>query len=62
MSSITNIRHAMPIPVDIQRVLTAMDEAILDAVKTAKAAGLPQGFIVALLHGYAHSQTAIMVS
>jgi hypothetical protein len=28
----------------------------------AKAAGMPQGLIVALLHGQAHLQTRIMVS
>ncbi|MFL1551099.1 MULTISPECIES: hypothetical protein [Pseudomonas] len=38
------------------------DSAIAKAIDAAKTAGLPQGIIVAVLHGQAHSQTAIMVT
>jgi hypothetical protein len=46
---------------DINKALVDLDSAIAKAIDTAKAAGLPQGIIVAVLHGQAHSQTAIMV-
>lgn len=44
-----------------QNELIACDDAILLAVKRAKASGVPQGLIVALLHGHAHAQTARMI-
>jgi len=37
-----------------------MDAAIVKAIDCAKAAGLPQGFVVSTLHGHAHSQTHLM--
>jgi hypothetical protein len=39
----------------------AMDSAIMAAISAAKAASVPQGLIVGLLHGYAHDQTAAML-
>jgi hypothetical protein len=39
-----------------------LDGAIAKAIDATKAAGLPHGIIVAVLHGQAHSQTAIMVT
>lgn len=40
----------------------AMDDAIVAAINAAKDAGVPQGLIVGLLHGYAHDQTAALVN
>ena len=37
-----------------------MDSAIVSAINAAKDAGVPQGLIVGLLHGYAHDQTVAM--
>ncbi|MEX5552297.1 hypothetical protein [Pseudomonas pergaminensis] len=61
MSNVTLLRHALPMSHDINKALTDMDNAIAKAIDAAKAAGLPQGIIVAVLHGQTHSQTAIMV-
>ena len=61
MSNVTRLRHALPMSQDINQALVDLDSAIVKAIDTAKAAGLPQGIIVAMLHGQAHSQTAIMV-
>jgi hypothetical protein len=46
----------------INKALTDLDSAIAKAVDEAKAAGLPQGLVVSLLHGRAQVQTNIMVS
>jgi hypothetical protein len=61
MSNVTRLRHALPMSQDINKALVDLDSAIAKAIDAAKAAGLPQGIIVAVLHGQAHSQTAIMV-
>ena len=61
MGNVTNIRHAIPVSADITKALTDMDTAIAKAIDAAKASGLPQGFVVSLLHGHAHSQTRDMV-
>ena len=61
MSNVTRLRHALPMSPDINTALTDLDVAIAKAVDAAKAAGLPQGLIVAELHGHAHAQTHIMV-
>lgn len=62
MSNVTRLRHALPMSQDINKALTDLDSAIAKAVDAARAAGLPQGLIVAELHGHAHTQTHIMVS
>lgn len=62
MSNVTRLHHALPLSLDINKALTDLDSAIATAIDTAKAAGLPQGLIVAELHGHAHAQTNIMVS
>jgi len=62
MGDVTRLRHALPLSYDINKVLTELDSAIAKAIDTAKAAGLPQGLIVAELHGHAQVQTNIMVS
>jgi hypothetical protein len=62
MSNVTRLRHALPLGQDINAAVTALDNAIADAVDAAKTAGLPQGLVVSLLHGHAHAQTHQMVT
>lgn len=62
MSNVTRLHHALPLSQDINKALTELDSAIAKAVDAAKAARLPQGLIVADLHGHALMQTNIMVS
>lgn len=62
MSNVTRLRHALPMSQDINKALTDLDVAIAKAVDAARVAGIPQGLIVAELHGHAHVQTHIMVS
>lgn len=61
MTNVTRLHHALPMSQDINKALTDLDVAIAKAVDAAKAARLPQGLIVAELHGHAHAQTHIMV-
>jgi len=60
--NVTRLRHALPLGQDINAAVSALDKAIADGVDAAKAAGLPQGLIVGLLHGHAHAQTHQMVT
>ncbi|NVZ70508.1 hypothetical protein [Pseudomonas costantinii] len=62
MSNVTRLRHVLPMSQDINKALFDLDSAITKAIDAAKAAGLPQGLIVAELHGHAHAQTYIMVT
>jgi hypothetical protein len=55
MTNVTRPRHALPLSPDINKAIVDLDSAIAKAIDAAKVAGLPQGFIVALLHGQAHS-------
>ncbi|MGA3800535.1 hypothetical protein D3C84_1098060 [compost metagenome] len=61
MSNVTRLHHALPLPPDVGAAIKGLDDALIAAIKAAKAAGLPQGLIVAVLHGHAHSETAKMV-
>ncbi|WP_100633230.1 hypothetical protein [Pseudomonas qingdaonensis] len=61
MGNVTRLHHALPLSQDIIEALTELDGAIAKAIDAAKAAGLPQGLIVAELHGHAHAQTHSMV-
>jgi len=61
MGDVTRLRHALPLSKEINKVLTQLDNAIAKAIDAAKASGLPQGLIVAELHGHAHAQTHNMV-
>lgn len=45
-----------------RRVFALADAEIVRAINDAKSAGVPQGLIVALLHGQAHRQTAEMMA
>lgn len=60
-SNVTRLRHALPMSQDINKALTDLDGAIAKAVDAAKSAGLPQGLVVAVLHGHAHGQAHEMV-
>jgi len=62
MSSVTRLHHALPLSPAINKAITDLDSAIAKAIDAAKAAGLPQGMVVSLLHGHAQVQTNIMVS
>jgi hypothetical protein len=62
MTSVTRLRHVLPMSPEINAAVVALDKAIADAVDAAKNAGLPQGLIVSLLHGHAHAQTHQMVT
>ncbi len=62
MTNITRLHHALPLSPAINKAITDLDSAIAKAVDAAKAAGLPQGLVVSLLHGHAQVQTNIMVS
>lgn len=62
MSSVTRLHHALPLSPAINNAVKDLDGAIAKAIDAAKAAGLPQGLVVSVLHGHAHAQTHIMVS
>ena len=62
MTNITRLHHALPLSPAINKAVTELDTAIAKAIDAAKATGLPQGLVVAVLQGQAHSQTATMVS
>jgi hypothetical protein len=61
MSTITRIRHQLPVSSEVAAGVSALDLAIAQAIDAAKAAGLPQGLIVSILHGHAHAETHKMV-
>ena len=61
MSNETRLRHALPLSPDINKAVIELDAAIAKAIDAAKSAGLPQGLVVAILHGQAHAQTHEMV-
>jgi hypothetical protein len=62
MTNITRLHHALPMSPAINLAITELDSTIAKAIDAAKAAGLPQGLVVSLLHGHAQLQTQIMVS
>jgi len=62
MTNITRLHHALPLSPAINKAVTELDTAIAKAIDDAKAAGLPQGLVVSILHGHAQVQTNIMVS
>jgi hypothetical protein len=61
MSTVTRLYHALPLSSEIVKAINNLDKSMCKAINAAKAAGLPQGLIVALLHGQAQAQTNIMV-
>ena len=62
MTNITRLYHALPLSPAINKAVTELDATIAKAIDDAKAAGLPQGLVVSILHGHAQVQTSIMVS
>ena len=62
MTNVTRLHHVLPLSPAINKAVTELDSAIAKAIDAAKAAGLPQGLVVSLLHGHAQLQTNIMVS
>lgn len=62
MSNVTSIRHELPVNLDIVHAVAEFDAALVKAIDAAKAAGLPQGLLVGLLHGHAHTETHKMVA
>lgn len=61
MSNVTRLHHALPLSPAINKAVAELDAAIAKAIDAAKAAGLPQGLVVSVLHGHAHAQTHNMV-
>lgn len=61
MSNVTRIRHELPVSMDIVHAVAEFDAALVKAIDAAKEAGLPQGLLVGLMYGHAHTQTDIMV-
>ncbi|MCA4961014.1 hypothetical protein [Pseudomonas sp. Y24-6] len=61
MTNVTRLRHALPLGADINKAVVELDAAVAKAIDAAKTAGLPQGLVVAILHGQAHAQTHEMV-
>lgn len=62
MTNVTRLRLALPMSPDINKAVSDLDNSIAKAIDAAKAAGMPQGLVVSLLHGHAQVQTNIMVS
>lgn len=61
MSSVTRLHHALPLSPTIVKAINEMDESLRKAIDDAKAAGLPQGLVVSVLHGHALMQTRSMI-
>ncbi len=62
MTNATCLRHALSMSAEINKALADLDADIANAVNAAKAEGLPQGLIVAVLHGQVRSETARTVN
>lgn len=61
MSKVTRLHHALPLPADVVVATNALDSALIKAIDAAKEAGLPQGLLVAILHGHTYAETRKMV-
>jgi hypothetical protein len=62
MSNVTRLHHALPLPPDVVAAINVLDASLVKAIDESKAAGLPQGMIVALLQGHAHAETLRLVT
>lgn len=62
MSTVTRLQHTLPLPANVVSAINALDAAVIKAIGEVKAAGLPQGLIVAILHGHTHAETHRMVA
>lgn len=59
-----NVINAFPggvVSPDQVAAVNDLDACLLMAITSAKDVGVPQGFIVALLHGHAAQETQIMI-
>lgn len=61
MSNVTNIRHAIPVSAEISKAVVNFSTALAKAINDARDVGLPQGLLVAVLHGQALSETQRMI-
>jgi hypothetical protein len=61
MTTVTRLHHALPLSPAINKAVADLDSVIAKAIDAAKGDGLPQGLVVTVLHGHAHSETAKMV-
>ncbi|PKH15700.1 hypothetical protein CIB54_22675 [Pseudomonas fluorescens] len=55
MSNVTRSRQALSLSRDINNILAELDSSIAKTIDAARSAVLPQGLIVAELHGHAHT-------
>lgn len=62
MSNVANIHGALPMSNETVKVVRELDKTITDAINKARQAGIPQGLVVGILHGYALGETARMVN
>ncbi|MCO7515724.1 hypothetical protein NJF44_10625 [Pseudomonas guariconensis] len=62
MTNVTRLHHALSLSPEVVAALNELDGSLIKAIAEAKAAGLPQGLIVSLLHGHAHAETHKMVA
>ncbi|MGX5220247.1 hypothetical protein ACVTMO_16640 [Pseudomonas segetis] len=61
MTGISRIYSEKPVSAQVNDSLNAMCEVMAGAINKAKADGVPQGLIVAILSGYQHEETARML-
>jgi len=54
--------HQVSPAVDVNAEVGNLDRAITAALNAAKAGGLPNGYIVAVLHAHALKQTQLLLS
>jgi len=62
MSNVSNLRGAISLSPEIVKVVRETDAVIVEAINKAVAAGIPQGLLTGMLHGYALEQTARMIN
>ena len=61
MTNVTRINANPMTSPEQTRAFVLLDETVVNALNAAKAAGVPQGLIVAILHGHALQETAQMM-
>jgi hypothetical protein len=61
VSNVFHINKNPCVPPEMAADVRKLDSGILEAIKEAKWSGVPQGFVVAILHGYAQRETLEML-
>jgi hypothetical protein len=61
MTNVTRIRHALPVSAEITQAVNDFAVGLGQAINAAKEAGVPQGFVVSMLHGVAQEQARLMM-